>query len=123
MVISVLNAAAPQGTANTIPGTSQANNNPANMTAPTVLLVPAVPAVPAASPPRVPRTHTSPNIIQMLKTLCLTNILKQNKKIEAKNEARTLKTFDHIVEPVNYPDPGSKTASPHYHRPQRSEQT
>ncbi|KAF8165998.1 hypothetical protein B0H34DRAFT_634299, partial [Crassisporium funariophilum] len=59
----------------------------------------------------VPRTHTSPTIIQMLKTLSLTNILKQNKKIEAKNEARTLLTFQNHVDPVTYPVAGSETAS------------
>ncbi|KAF8961793.1 hypothetical protein BDZ97DRAFT_1637618, partial [Flammula alnicola] len=60
---------------------------------------------------RAPRTHTSPIIIQMLKSLSLTNILQKNKKIEAENEARSLKTFNHTLDPVAHPDTGSETAS------------
>ncbi|KAF8951558.1 hypothetical protein BDZ97DRAFT_1684206, partial [Flammula alnicola] len=63
------------------------------------------------APARAPRTHTSPIIIQMLKSLSFTNILQKNKKIEAENEARSLKTFNHTLDPVAHPDTGSETAS------------
>ena len=61
--------------------------------------------------PRVPRTHTSPAIIQLLKNLSLPNILQKNKKIEADNDARSAKTLNHALDPAAYPQPGSEVAS------------
>ncbi|KAF8811593.1 hypothetical protein BYT27DRAFT_7049843, partial [Phlegmacium glaucopus] len=56
-------------------------------------------------------THSSPNVIQMLKSLSLASILQKNKKIEAENDARSLKTLAHAEDPVSNPHPGSETAS------------
>ncbi|PPQ96573.1 hypothetical protein CVT26_006302 [Gymnopilus dilepis] len=61
--------------------------------------------------PRKPKTHTTPDIIRLLKSLSLTNILKRNKQIEAENDARDEKTLNHASDPATYPDPGSETAS------------
>ena len=63
------------------------------------------------SQPRVPRTHTSPAIIQLLKNLSLPNILQRNKKIEAENDARSANTLNHALDPVGHPQPGSEVAS------------
>jgi hypothetical protein len=62
-------------------------------------------------PLRVPRTHTSPAIIQLLKNLSLPNILQKNKKIEADNDARSAKTLNNALDPVAHPQPGSEVAS------------
>jgi hypothetical protein len=62
-------------------------------------------------PPCVPRTHTSPAIIQMLKNLPLISILQMNKDIEIKNAERSLKTFHHTSDPTAYLEPGSDEAS------------
>ena len=61
--------------------------------------------------PRVPRTHTSPTIIQLLKSLSLPNILQKNKKIEADNDARSAKTLNNALDPTHHPEPGSEVAS------------
>jgi hypothetical protein len=61
--------------------------------------------------PRVPRTHTSPAIIQLLKNLSLSNILQRNKKIEAENDARSAKTLNNALDPAAHPQPGSEAAS------------
>ena len=61
--------------------------------------------------PRVPRTHTSPAIIQLLKNLSLPNILQKNKKIEAENDARSTKTLNNTLDPAVHPEPGSEVAS------------
>ena len=61
--------------------------------------------------PCVPRTHTSPAIIQLLKNLLLPNILQRNKKIEAENDARSANTLNHALDPVGHPQPGSEVAS------------
>ena len=61
--------------------------------------------------PRVPRTHTSPAIIQLLKNLSLPNILQRNKKIEAENDARSAKTLNNALDPTAHPQPGSEVAS------------
>ncbi|KAF8147685.1 hypothetical protein B0H34DRAFT_669403, partial [Crassisporium funariophilum] len=61
--------------------------------------------------PRTPRTHTSPAVIEALKKLSLSSILQKNKKIEAQNDARLLKTLEHEEDPVANPQPGSETAS------------
>ena len=55
-------------------------------------------------PPRVPRTHTTPAVIQILKSLPLMSILK---KIEGKNAEGALKTLNHALDKEKYPDPGS----------------
>ena len=61
--------------------------------------------------PRVPRTHTSPAIIKMLKNLPLVSILHMNKEIEDKNALRSRKTFNHISDPTVHSEPGSDEAS------------
>ena len=61
--------------------------------------------------PRVPRTHTSPAIIQLLKNLSLPNILQRNKKIEAENDARSAKTLNNALDPTAHSQPGSEVAS------------
>jgi hypothetical protein len=77
--------------------------------------MPATPVSQTAATPvpdaRVPRTHTSPAIIQMLKNLPLVSILQMNKEIEEKNAARSRKTFDHISDPTVHTEPGSDEAS------------
>ncbi|KAJ3497788.1 hypothetical protein NLJ89_g10302 [Agrocybe chaxingu] len=55
-------------------------------------------------------SHTD-KIIDFLKKLSLHNKLKKNKDIEAQNEARDLKTLEHLQDPVAHPDAGSETAS------------
>ncbi|KAF8887982.1 hypothetical protein CPB84DRAFT_1661197, partial [Gymnopilus junonius] len=60
---------------------------------------------------RVPKTHTTPTLIALLKSLPLPAILKKNKQIEAENEARSLKTLNHELDPTTYPDSGSENAS------------
>ena len=67
----------------------------------------------ASTPPplRIPRTHTSPTVIQLLKLLSLPTILQRNKQIETANEARSIKTLNHASDPVTYPEAGSPTAS------------
>ncbi|KAF8153132.1 hypothetical protein B0H34DRAFT_819607 [Crassisporium funariophilum] len=118
MVTNVNNAVAGISQGTTVAGSSQATNSqqtgtPTNTQragTPTNIYNP-VPVANTTAVTRIPRTHTSPTIIQMLKNLSLTNILKQNKKIEAENEARTLLTFQNHVDPVTYPVAGSETAS------------
>ncbi|KAF8960692.1 hypothetical protein BDZ97DRAFT_1631438, partial [Flammula alnicola] len=66
--------------------------------------------------PRVSRTHSSPAIVMLLKSLSLTAILQSsdghgNKQIEADNDARRNKTLDNARDPVAHPVPGSETAS------------
>jgi len=67
--------------------------------------------IPDTPQPRVPHTHTSPAIIQLLKWLSLPNILQKNKKIEAENDARSAKTLNNALDPVGHPQPGSEVAS------------
>jgi len=61
--------------------------------------------------PCVPCTHTSPSIIQLLKSLSLPNILQKNMKIEADNNARSTKTLNNTLDPAGHPQPGSEVAS------------
>jgi len=68
-------------------------------------------AMPVTDSSRVPRTHTSPAITQMLKNLPLLSILQMNKEIEEKNAERSLKTFNHSFDPVVHTQPGSDEAS------------
>jgi hypothetical protein len=65
----------------------------------------------SALPPRVPRTHKSPAIAQMLKNLPLISILQMNKDIEEKNAERSRKTFNHASDPTVHTEPGSDEAS------------
>jgi len=65
----------------------------------------------APPPPRQPRTHTSPTIIQMLKGLSLASKLQRNKKIEAENDNRAAKSLDHEQDPEAHPEPRSETVS------------
>src|SRR6266567_4510903 len=69
-----------------------------------------LPADPPA-PPRQPRTHTSPTVIKMLKNMSLASVLQKNKKIEAENDARALRSLEHEHDPDTHPDPGSDAAS------------
>src|SRR6266567_4186978 len=62
-------------------------------------------------PPRAPRTHTNPTIIQLLKSLPLISVLQKNKEIETQNAERALRTLNHTSDKVKYPDPGSDVAS------------
>jgi hypothetical protein len=62
-------------------------------------------------PPCVPCTHTTPAVIQILRSLSLTSILKKNKEIEDKNVERALKTLNHALDKDKYPDPGSDATS------------
>jgi hypothetical protein len=62
-------------------------------------------------PPRVPRTHINPAVIQVLKSLPLISILQKNKEIESKNAERALKTLNHTLDKDAHPDPGSDAAS------------
>ena len=66
---------------------------------------------PFAAPPRVPRTHTSLAIVQMLKNLPLVSILQMNTEIEKKNAIKSRKTLNHISDPTFYTEPGSDEAS------------
>ena len=61
--------------------------------------------------PRIPHTHTSPAIIQLLKSISLPNILQKNKKIEADNNARSAKTLNNALDPEGHPQPGSEATS------------
>src|SRR6266567_8404712 len=62
-------------------------------------------------PPRAPRTHTNPTIIQLLKALPLISVLQKNKEIETQNAERALRTLNHTSDKVKYLDPGSDAAS------------
>ena len=57
------------------------------------------------------RTHTSLAVIKMLKTLSLASVLQMNKKMEAKNDARALRTLEHEQDPVAHPVASSEMAS------------
>ncbi|EDR06552.1 uncharacterized protein LACBIDRAFT_300090 [Laccaria bicolor S238N-H82] len=61
--------------------------------------------------PRVPHTHTSSAIIQMLKNLLLISILQMNKEIEEENAERSRKSFNHASDPTVHKEPGSEQAS------------
>lgn len=63
------------------------------------------------TPPRIPHTHTSLAIVQMLKNLPLVSILQMNKEIEEKNTTRSGKTLSHISNPTIHTEPGSDEAS------------
>ena len=62
-------------------------------------------------PPRVPRTHTSPAAIEVLKQLPFFTRLKKNKQIEDQNEIRLQRKADHAINAANFPDDGSDMAS------------
>ncbi|KIK01748.1 hypothetical protein K443DRAFT_660384, partial [Laccaria amethystina LaAM-08-1] len=70
---------------------------------------------------RIPRTHTSPAIIQLLKNLSLPNILQRNKKIEAENDARSAKTLNNALDPTVYRPSSTRIRSclPDYYRSRR----
>ncbi|KAF8805786.1 hypothetical protein BYT27DRAFT_7103707, partial [Phlegmacium glaucopus] len=96
----------------------QGNNIGLALLPPAQVLLPPQEALPAQAPlpqapipPRVHRTHSSPTVIQMLKSLSLASVLQKNKKIEAENDARALKTLAHEEDPIANPQPGSETAS------------
>jgi len=81
------------------------NNNPADPqdNAP--------PPPPNPVPPRVPRTHINPDVIQLLKELPLYGKLKKNKQLEADNIARTMRKVNHRLDPETYPIDASDFAS------------
>ncbi|EDR14476.1 uncharacterized protein LACBIDRAFT_321570 [Laccaria bicolor S238N-H82] len=89
-------------------GSSQTAATPLSQTAATP---PSQTVATPDSPPRIPRTHTSPAIIKMLKTLPLVSILQMNKEIEEKNAVRSRKTFNHLFDPTAHTVPGSDEAS------------
>ncbi|KDR71516.1 hypothetical protein GALMADRAFT_126978 [Galerina marginata CBS 339.88] len=61
--------------------------------------------------PHVPKTHTSPGVIQLFKSLTLKAKLKMCKDIEDQNDERHKKSILHTTDPQSHPDPGSETAS------------
>jgi hypothetical protein len=66
---------------------------------------------PDPPPPRVRRTHTTAVVMNLLKSLPLISILQRNKEIEAQNAARSLKSLNHFMDPVKFPEAGSEAAS------------
>jgi len=58
-----------------------------------------------------PRKTHLPHILDKLKSLPLKLKLSMNKDIEQKNEQRALSAYNHLLDPVNNPDPGSEAAS------------
>ena len=72
-------------------------------------VAPPVPADPP--PPRVPRTHINPEVIQLLKDLPFYGKLEKNKQLEAENSARTVAKLNHRLNQEAYPDDGSDLAS------------
>lgn len=67
--------------------------------------------VAGCAPPRQPRTHTSPAVVQMFKSLTLRFKLMKCKDIERQNDERNWKSLNHASDPVSHPEPGSEAAS------------
>jgi hypothetical protein len=68
--------------------------------------------------PQNPGTHNSRlhkthllHVLDKLKSLPLKLKLSMNKDIEQQNDQRVLRAYNHALDPVNNPDPGSETAS------------
>jgi hypothetical protein len=61
--------------------------------------------------PRIRRTHKDEFISSLLSKLQLRENLIKNKEIEDQNKAREMKTYNHHLDPVSHPVPGSETAS------------
>jgi len=73
--------------------------------------VPLVPPPNPVPPPRVPRTHINPDVIQLLKEMPLYGKLEKNKQLEADNIARTMRKINHRLNPEAYPVDASDFAS------------
>jgi len=69
------------------------------------------PPPPNPLPPRLPRTHINPDVIQLLKELPLYSKLEKNKQLEADNIARTMHKVNHRMDPETYPVDASDFAS------------
>jgi hypothetical protein len=67
--------------------------------------------LPPQDPPRVRKTHKDDFISSLLGKLQLRERLVKNREIEEENKARALKSYNHHLDPVTYPEPGSETAS------------
>ena len=91
---------------------------------PDIPQAPIIPAIPAAMPqdhvmdenPQQPllrarRTHKDNLISSLLSKLPLREKLSKNKEIEDENKVRELRTFNHHIDPVAHPEPGSENAS------------
>ncbi|KAK0474379.1 hypothetical protein IW261DRAFT_1595918 [Armillaria novae-zelandiae] len=65
----------------------------------------------ATAPTRVRRTHKSDAVNEALRTLPLGERLARNADIETRNEARHIKHFDHVSDPVTHADDASDTES------------
>ncbi|KAF8802614.1 hypothetical protein BYT27DRAFT_7111984, partial [Phlegmacium glaucopus] len=61
--------------------------------------------------PRIRRTHKDEVLLSLLSKLQLREKLVRNKEIEDQNKAREVKTYNHHLDPLVYPEPGSETAS------------
>ncbi|KAF8805930.1 hypothetical protein BYT27DRAFT_7103438, partial [Phlegmacium glaucopus] len=61
--------------------------------------------------PRVRRTHKDEVISSLLSKLQLCEKLVKNIEIEDHNKAREVKTYNHHLDPLVHPEPGSETAS------------
>jgi len=68
---------------------------------------------PQNSGTHISRTHKTHllHIVDKLKSLPLKIKLSMNKDIEQQNDQRALRAYNHILDPINNPDAGSKTAS------------
>jgi len=73
------------------------------------LLPPAQPQ--ALFHPRARRTHRDDFISSLLSKLQLREKLVKNKEIEDENKARELRSYNHHLDPLVYPQPGSEAAS------------
>ncbi|KJA26417.1 hypothetical protein HYPSUDRAFT_132991, partial [Hypholoma sublateritium FD-334 SS-4] len=65
---------------------------------------------PQVQPPRVPRTHTNPEVIEILQRLPFFNKLQTNKCISEENQTRLTKKLNHALNGIKYPDDGSDVA-------------
>jgi hypothetical protein len=72
---------------------------------------PVLPLQATQNPIRLRRTHKDDLISSLLSKLSLREKLATNKEIEEKNKEREARTLRNRLDPVNYPDTGSETAS------------
>jgi hypothetical protein len=66
---------------------------------------------PQAAQPRARRTHKDDLISSLLSKLSFREKLSKNKEIEDQNKDRELRTYNHHLDPVAHPEPGSENAS------------
>jgi hypothetical protein len=69
------------------------------------------PQIPPQIPPRARKTHKDDFISSLLGKLQLRERLVKNREIEEENKTRALQSYNHHLDPVTYPQPGSETAS------------